>query len=343
MPCSAPPPSASSASGSSSAAAIRCTCAHDADLAHAIENIVDGAYFNSGQSCCGLQRIYVHASVYEAFTRGCIELIRPVPARRSARSRDDARPAGAHRRRRSGARAGARGASRAGARPAIDERAFAAQPARYALSRAAVAARCAAATARSCARRSSDPVAGVMQVASDDEAVRAHERQRVRPHRGGVDARCGAARGARRRRSRPARWFMNRCDYLDPALAWVGVKDSGRGCTLSRRRLRAADAAEIIPLAGDDVSAVLKANWNYPTTVWAGPGRIAELAAACARLRVQRPLLVTDEGLREAPMVRRARELRARRRAVRAACAATRSPPTSRRDSRPTARAVTTG
>ena len=27
---------------------------------------------------------------------------------------------------------------------------------------------------------------------------------------------------------------MNRCDYLDPALAWVGVKDSGRGCTLSR-------------------------------------------------------------------------------------------------------------
>ena len=29
-------------------------------------------------------------------------------------------------------------------------------------------------------------------------------------------------------------WFMNRCDYLDPGLAWVGVKDSGRGCTLSR-------------------------------------------------------------------------------------------------------------
>src|SRR3546814_1317419 len=28
-------------------------------------------------------------------------------------------------------------------------------------------------------------------------------------------------------------WFMNRCDYLDPALAWVGVKNSGRGCTLS--------------------------------------------------------------------------------------------------------------
>ena len=54
------------------------------------------------------------------------------------------------------------------------------------------------------------------------------------------------------------------------------------------------------------MSVLLKANWNYPTTVWAGPGRIAELPAACAKLDIQRPLLVTDEGLRDAPMVRRA-------------------------------------
>jgi alcohol dehydrogenase class IV len=57
------------------------------------------------------------------------------------------------------------------------------------------------------------------------------------------------------------------------------------------------------------VSVILKANWNYPTTVWAGPGRIAELPAACAKLGIGKPLLVTDEGLREAPMVRRARAL----------------------------------
>jgi alcohol dehydrogenase class IV len=54
------------------------------------------------------------------------------------------------------------------------------------------------------------------------------------------------------------------------------------------------------------VNAILKANWNYPTTVWAGPGRIAELPAACARLGIRRPLLVTDEGLAASPMVRRA-------------------------------------
>jgi alcohol dehydrogenase class IV len=57
------------------------------------------------------------------------------------------------------------------------------------------------------------------------------------------------------------------------------------------------------------VSTILKANWNYPTTVWAGPGRVAELPSACAALGIKRPLLVTDEGLRDAPMVRRAREL----------------------------------
>jgi alcohol dehydrogenase class IV len=54
------------------------------------------------------------------------------------------------------------------------------------------------------------------------------------------------------------------------------------------------------------VSAILKANWNYPTIIWAGPGRIGELAAACAVLGIKRPLLVTDQGLRAAPMVQQA-------------------------------------
>jgi alcohol dehydrogenase class IV len=54
------------------------------------------------------------------------------------------------------------------------------------------------------------------------------------------------------------------------------------------------------------VSVQLKANWNYPTTIWAGPGRIAELAGACSLLGIKRPLLVTDQGLRSAPMVQQA-------------------------------------
>src|SRR5271157_3871836 len=51
---------------------------------------------------------------------------------------------------------------------------------------------------------------------------------------------------------------------------------------------------------------VLRGNWNYPTTIWAGPGRIAELADACARVGIRHPLLVTDEGLVGTPMIKSA-------------------------------------
>jgi alcohol dehydrogenase class IV len=51
------------------------------------------------------------------------------------------------------------------------------------------------------------------------------------------------------------------------------------------------------------MNTALSGNWNYPTTIWAGPGRIAELAAGCARAGMQRPLIVTDEGLLKAPMI----------------------------------------
>jgi len=50
----------------------------------------------------------------------------------------------------------------------------------------------------------------------------------------------------------------------------------------------------------------LRGNWNYPTTIWAGPGRIAELPEACSRAGLKRPLLVTDEGLIATPMIRNA-------------------------------------
>jgi alcohol dehydrogenase class IV len=54
------------------------------------------------------------------------------------------------------------------------------------------------------------------------------------------------------------------------------------------------------------MSIPMKGNWNYPTRVWAGPGRIAELPKACAELGIERPLLVTDQGLKDSPMTRSA-------------------------------------
>jgi acyl-CoA reductase-like NAD-dependent aldehyde dehydrogenase len=203
---------------------------HDADVAHAVENIVDGAYFNSGQSCCGLQRIYVHESVYDRFTRGCVELIRQYrlgdPLDPDTTLGPVVRAAAAE-----GIRAQLRASIEAGARPAIEEREFA-------NSRAGtpyLAPQLLLDAPGSCAVMREEifgPVAGVMKVHSDEEAV-----AQMNDSPFGLTAAVwtgdAAAAVALGERVQTGTWFMNRCDYLDPALAWVGVKDSGRGCTLS--------------------------------------------------------------------------------------------------------------
>jgi acyl-CoA reductase-like NAD-dependent aldehyde dehydrogenase len=203
---------------------------HDADVAHAIENIVDGAYFNSGQSCCGLQRIYVHESIYDRFTRGCIDLIQQYhlgdPRDEQTTLGPLVRTAAAD-----GVRAQVSAAVAAGARPVIDEGAFRlSKPGTPYLAPQLLL----DAPADSAVMREEifGPVAGVMKVRSDAEAV-----AQMNDSNFGLtaavwtaDAQAAEALGAQ---VHTGTWFMNRCDYLDPALAWVGIKDSGRGCTLS--------------------------------------------------------------------------------------------------------------
>jgi acyl-CoA reductase-like NAD-dependent aldehyde dehydrogenase len=76
------------------------------------------------------------------------------------------------------------------------------------------------------------PVAGIMKVSSDEQAI-----ELMNDNAFGLTAAIWTSdRDAALSigdRVQTGTWFMNRCDYLDPALAWVGVKDSGRGCTLS--------------------------------------------------------------------------------------------------------------
>lgn len=50
----------------------------------------------------------------------------------------------------------------------------------------------------------------------------------------------------------------------------------------------------------------LTSNWSYPTTIWFGAGRIAELAAACHQAGIKKPLLVTDKGLADLPITQNA-------------------------------------
>jgi acyl-CoA reductase-like NAD-dependent aldehyde dehydrogenase len=203
---------------------------HDANLEHAIENIVDGAYFNSGQSCCGLQRVYVHHGVYQRFTEGFIELTRRYMLGDPTDDRTTLGPlvrtAAAE-----GVRSQIAASIAAGARGAIDEQAFpesiAGTP--YLAPQVLIDVNHSMPVMR---EEIFGPVAGVMKVSSDDEAV-----DLMNDSDFGLTAAIWTededAALALGQRVNTGTWFMNRCDYLDPALAWVGVKDSGRGCTLS--------------------------------------------------------------------------------------------------------------
>jgi acyl-CoA reductase-like NAD-dependent aldehyde dehydrogenase len=203
---------------------------HDANLDHAIENIVDGAYFNSGQSCCGLQRVYVHQALYEKFTEGFVELTRKYvlgdPTDPATTLGPLVRTAAAE-----AVRAQIQASISAGAQGAISEAAFPRSKAGtpYLAPQVLLNVNQQMSVMR---EEIFGPVAGIMKVASDDEAVTLMNDSQF-----GLtaaiwteDSQVAEALG---QRVNTGTWFMNRCDYLDPALAWVGVKDSGRGCTLS--------------------------------------------------------------------------------------------------------------
>ncbi len=203
----------------------------DADLAHAVENLVDGAFFNSGQSCCGIQRIYVHESLYDDFVTGAIALtekyVLGLPTDPATTLGPVVRPAAAEQIRKQVAACVAKGA-----RAAIDERLFAASRSgtAYLAPQLLLEVDHGMGVMR---EEIFGPVAGVMKVSGDEEAVRLMNDSDFGLTAAVWTRDLDAAR-ALGDRVQTGTWFMNRCDYLDPALAWVGVKDSGRGCTLSR-------------------------------------------------------------------------------------------------------------
>ena len=204
---------------------------HDADLGHAVENLVDGAFFNSGQSCCGIQRIYVHERLYDDFVAGAISLteqyVLGIPTDPATTLGPVVRPAAAEQIRKQVAASVSNGA-----RAAIDERRFAASRAgtAYLAPQLLLDVDHGMSVMR---EEIFGPVAGVMKVSGDEEAVRLMNDSDFGLTAAVWTRDVDAAR-ALGDRVQTGTWFMNRCDYLDPALAWVGVKDSGRGCTLSR-------------------------------------------------------------------------------------------------------------
>jgi acyl-CoA reductase-like NAD-dependent aldehyde dehydrogenase len=203
----------------------------DCDLKHAIENVVDGAFFNSGQSCCGIERVYVHADVYDAFIEGAVALTKDYVL---GSPLDEATTLGPMVR--TSAADFVRGqvaeAVAAGARALVDPAHFPMdQPGTPYLAPQILVD--VDHTMRVMNEETFGPVMGVMKVQSDDEAIALMNDSDL-----GLTASIWTrdldAALALGDRIQTGTVFMNRCDYLDPELAWTGVKNTGRGITLSR-------------------------------------------------------------------------------------------------------------
>lgn len=202
-----------------------------ANLEAAIENLVDGAMFNSGQSCCAVERIYVHHDVYDRFVEGAVELTRQYklgnPLEDGVTLGPMVRTDAADK-----ARAHIAEALSKGATALIDESLFPVSKAGTPY----LAPQILVKVDHSMLVMTEEtfaPVVGIMPVKDDDEAIRLMNDSKY-----GLTASIWTADvDAALRigdRIETGTFYMNRCDYLDPALAWVGVKDSGRGCTLSK-------------------------------------------------------------------------------------------------------------
>ncbi|HMV81740.1 MAG TPA: aldehyde dehydrogenase family protein [Blastocatellia bacterium] len=203
----------------------------DANLEAAIENLVDGAMFNSGQSCCAVERIYVHQDVYDRFIASAIELTKQYrlgnPLEEGITLGPMVRTDAADK-----ARAHIAEALQKGATALIDESLFP-------MSKAGtpyLAPQILTNVDHSMLVMTEEtfaPVVGVMPVKNDEEAVRLMNDSKygltASLWTSDVDAALSIGD-----QIETGTFYMNRCDYLDPALAWTGVKDSGRGCTLSR-------------------------------------------------------------------------------------------------------------
>ena len=202
----------------------------DADIGHAVENLVDGAYFNSGQSCCGIERIYVAAGAYDEFVDGFTALTGqyvlgdPTDPETTLGPMVKADAADF-------VRGQIKDAVAAGAKALIDPASFPADKdgTPYMAPQILVDVDHSMTVMT---EESFGPVVGIMKVAGDDEAVALMNDSRFGLTASVWTADDEAAIGIGNRVA-TGTFFQNRCDYLDPALAWTGVKQSGRGCTLS--------------------------------------------------------------------------------------------------------------
>jgi acyl-CoA reductase-like NAD-dependent aldehyde dehydrogenase len=202
----------------------------DADLDYAVETIVDGAFFNSGQSCCGIERVYVHEDVYEEFLTKAIALVKHY---KLGRPDDPSTTLGPMVRVQAAefVREQIKEAVGQGAVTHINAQDFALDKPGSAYLAPQILTEVNH-RMRIMNEETFGPVMGIMKVRSDEEAIALMNDSKY-----GLtaavftkDIKKGITLGEQ---LQTGTFFINRCDYLDPELAWTGVKNSGRGCTLS--------------------------------------------------------------------------------------------------------------
>lgn len=202
----------------------------DADVGRAVEGLVDGAFFNSGQSCCAVERIYVHKDRYSEFCDSFVELTREYhlgdPIHLDTTLGPMVSSASATR-----VREQINAAIKQGATACIDEKQFAANQlgTPYLAPQVLLDVNHSMSVMRD---ESFGPVVGIMPVDSDEMAVALMNDS---PY--GLTASIWTeehdAAMALGMQLETGTCLMNRCDYLDPALPWTGVKASGKGYSLS--------------------------------------------------------------------------------------------------------------
>ncbi|MFN4168150.1 MAG: aldehyde dehydrogenase family protein, partial [Pannonibacter phragmitetus] len=203
----------------------------DADLDYAVANLVDGAFFNSGQCCCGIERIYVHESRYDAFVDGFVDLTKQYKLGNPLDAETTIGPM-AQTRFATWVREQTEEALRKGAKAHIDTSAFPMDKAGtpYLAPQVLTNVNHQMSVMR---EESFGPVVGIMKVKDDAEAI-----QLMNDSPYGLTAsiwtedldaaeRIGGEIDT-------GTVFMNRCDYVDPGLVWTGVKDTGKGAALSQ-------------------------------------------------------------------------------------------------------------
>ena len=202
----------------------------DAKLDHAIVNLVEGAFFNSGQCCCGIERVYVHEKVYDQFVEGFIAetknyaLGNPLEQATTMGPMAQARFADFIREQKAEAlRKGA--VAHMNSKDAQDKAGSPYLPAEVLTN---------VDHQMSVMREESfGPIVGIMKVRNDEEAIALMNDS---PY--GLTASIWTSDTEHAvsigDRVETGTVFMNRCDYLDPALVWTGVKDTGKGAALSQ-------------------------------------------------------------------------------------------------------------